>query len=69
MTKEYYTDYHRSLCERMRNARDHHCPLTAMARLRDMARLENEYSGTPYGECLERLKEQYLSKEGSNGKV
>jgi hypothetical protein len=40
-----------------------------MARLRDMARLENEYSGTPHGECLERLKEQYLSKEDSNGKV
>ena len=65
MTREYYSEMHRSLYERMKNARDHLCPRTAMARIRDMARLMSEFTGASYDECLEQLTKQHMR----NGKV
>lgn len=59
MTKEQFNRIFNSLNYRMRNALNARCTRTAKARARDMARLAEEYDGTPYKETYEKLIEEY----------
>lgn len=43
----------------MYSALTSHCPRTARARVRDLARLTEEYSGTPYIDIYNKLLEEY----------
>lgn len=43
----------------MYSALTSHCPRTARARARDLARLTEEYSGTPYIDIYNKLLEEY----------
>lgn len=57
MEKDFYNELYNNLLVRYKNARAHNCPRTAMARIRDMARLMSEYEDKPYDDCFARLTE------------
>lgn len=63
MTQEYYNELYNDLLVRYKNARAYKCPRTAMARIRDMARLMSEYEDKPYDDCFARLTEIFNDKK------
>ena len=59
MTNEQYTERRASIMYWLASAISAHCPRTARARLRDLARLENETSGADYTETYRKLLEEH----------
>lgn len=59
MTHEQYTMRRASIMYWLTSAISAKCPRTARARLRDLARLENETNGADYAETYRNLLEEY----------
>lgn len=59
MTVEDYNNRLSFLKLRLDNAIKAHCHRTARARIRDIARLAEDYNATPYGETYDKLKIKY----------
>ena len=59
MDRQQYEDMMYSLGGRLVNARNHHCPKTARARLRDMAKIHAEFRGISYDEAVGYLSKMY----------
>lgn len=59
MTRQEYEERKNNIMIWMYSALTSHCPRTARARARDLARLTEEYSGTPYIDIYNKLLEEY----------
>ena len=60
MTNELYTEHRASIMYWLASAISSHCPRTARARLRDLARLENETNlRCDYNKTYRKLLEEY----------
>ena len=59
MTHQEYEERRRNILVWLYSAIKSHCPRTARARVRDIARLTEEYSGTPYINTYNKLLEEY----------
>ena len=59
MTQEQYTKRRASILHGVAGAIKSHCPRTARARLRDLAKLENEFNGVDYVVAYHKQLEEY----------
>lgn len=59
MNRTEYLSKRYALIVRLENAISHLCPLTAKARCRDIARLKQEYDGTPIKATTLELEAEY----------
>lgn len=59
MTQKQYTARRAFILFWLMGAISARCPRTARARLRDLARLENEHNGADYAETYRKLLEEY----------
>ena len=59
MTHEQYTERRASILYWLMGAISAKCPRTARARLRDLARLENEHNGADYGKTYKGFLAEY----------
>lgn len=59
MTDKQYTARRAFILFWLMGAISARCPRTARARLRDLARLENEYNGSDYGKTYKGLLAEY----------
>lgn len=59
MTDKQYTARRASILYWLAGAMSAKCPRTARARLRDLARLENEHNGADYGKTYKGLLAEY----------
>lgn len=59
MTDKQYTARRASILYWLAGAMSAKCPRTARARLRDLARLENEHNGADYGKTYKELLAEY----------
>lgn len=59
MDEKYFNERYYSLQFRLENALKAHCIRTARARIREMARLIEEYNETPYNETYDKLIKEY----------